>query len=87
MTRIRNVGGMIIKTTGGDHNMYSEGNIVQNAAGKITETGEEKGVRFGKPKDPPKKEEEVKYVNGHFYNEDGTFEGKVDVKTNSKCNK
>jgi hypothetical protein len=53
MTRIRNVGGMIIKTTGGDHNMYSEGNIVQNAAGKITETGEEKGVRFTKPKNPP----------------------------------
>jgi ABC-type taurine transport system ATPase subunit len=53
MTRIRNVGGMIIKTTGGDYNMYSEGNIVQNAAGKITETGEEKGVSFGKPKNPP----------------------------------
>jgi hypothetical protein len=32
---------------------------------------------------PPKKEEEIKYVNGHFYNEDGTFEGKVDLKTNT----
>ena len=44
MTRIRNVGGTITKTTVGNHNIYSEGNIVQNAGGIITETGEEKGV-------------------------------------------
>jgi hypothetical protein len=38
-------------------------------------------VSFGEPENPPKKEEEIKYVNGHFYNEDGSFEGKVDDKT------
>ena len=31
----------------------------------------------------PVPEVEIVYVNGHFYNEDGTFEGKVDKKENS----
>jgi hypothetical protein len=53
MTRLRNVGGTITKTTIGDHKIYSEGNIVQNAGGTIIETGKEKGVNFGKPKSPP----------------------------------
>jgi hypothetical protein len=52
MTRIRNVGGKIVKTTGGNHKIYSEGNIVQNAGGSIIETGKE-GVSFGKPKKAP----------------------------------
>ncbi len=57
MSRIRNVGGKIIKTTGGNHKIYSEGNIVQNALGSITEIGEEKGVNFLQPErapEPPK---------------------------------
>ncbi|WP_395077812.1 hypothetical protein [Flavobacterium sp.] len=53
MSRIRYVGGTITKTTVGDHKIYSEGNIVQNAGGTITETGDENGVSFGKPKKPP----------------------------------
>ncbi len=53
MTRIRNVSGRIIKTTGGNHKIYSEGNIVQNALGSITEIGEIKGVNFLQPQSPP----------------------------------
>ncbi|WP_395075243.1 hypothetical protein [Flavobacterium sp.] len=53
MSRIRYAGGTITKTTGGDHKIYSEGNIVQNAGGAITETGKEKGVSFGKPEHAP----------------------------------
>ncbi|WP_309607476.1 DUF4280 domain-containing protein [Flavobacterium sp.] len=37
-------------------------------------------VITGKEKE---KEKEIQYVNGHFYNEDGAFEGKVDIKTNT----
>jgi hypothetical protein len=50
MTRIRNVGGKIVKTTGGNHKIYSEGNIVQNAGGSIIETGKD-GVSFGTPEE------------------------------------
>jgi hypothetical protein len=53
MSRIRIVGGKIIKTTGGEHNMYSEGNIVFNANGAITETSDV-GITFGEPKEAPK---------------------------------
>jgi hypothetical protein len=47
------VGGKITKTTGGDHKMYSEGDIVLNSAKTITITGKQKGVSFGKPKKAP----------------------------------
>ena len=60
MTRIRIVGGKIIKTTKGNHNIYSEGSIVQNAGGTISEIGEEKGVSFGKTKKAPKPEKIAK---------------------------
>ena len=67
MTRIRNVAGTITKTTVGNHNIYSEGNIVQNAAGTITETGEEKGVSFNKPKTyKPKTDLKITKVEGPF---------------------
>jgi hypothetical protein len=46
------VGGKITKTTGGDHKMYSEGDIVFNSAKKVIFTGKEKGVTFGKPESP-----------------------------------
>ncbi len=62
MTRIRIVGGKIIKTTKGNHNIYSEGSIVQNARGTISEIGEEKGVSFGKTKKAPKPEKIAKCV-------------------------
>lgn len=53
MSRIRNVGGMIIKTTVGAHHMYSEENIVFNSNKTITEIGEENGVVFGEPQIAP----------------------------------
>ena len=52
MSRIRIVGGTITKTTGGDHNIYSDENIVYNAGKTITETSD-KGIVYGEPKDPP----------------------------------
>jgi hypothetical protein len=57
MSRIRFVGGTITKTTGGDYNMYSEGNIVFNSGTTITETSDV-GITYGEPKDTP-----VKIVN------------------------
>ena len=66
MSRIRNVGGTITKTTGGDHKIYSEGNIVQNAGGTITETGKEKGVSFGKPEKPKKIENITQLTDIYF---------------------
>jgi predicted chitinase len=53
MSRIRIVGGTITKTTTGAHHMYSEENIVFNSGKTITEVGEENGIIFGEPKDPP----------------------------------
>jgi|GEM_PF-598120 len=54
MSRTRIVGGSITKITGGNHNIYSKGNIVFTAGGTITETGVENGVTFGTPQKPPK---------------------------------
>lgn len=68
MSRIRIVGGKLTKTTGGDHNMYSEENIVFNAAGAITETSDG-GISFGEPKKAPKlkmTDVEVTKVEGPF---------------------
>lgn len=52
MSRIRIVQGTITKTTGGDHNIYSDGNIVYNSGKAITETSDV-GITYGEPKDPP----------------------------------
>lgn len=62
MTRIRNVSGKIIKTTKGNHNIFSEGSIVHNAGGTISETGIEKGISFGEPESAPKPEKIAKCV-------------------------
>ncbi|MCV9926620.1 Het-C domain-containing protein [Flavobacterium sp. LS1R49] len=56
MSRIRIVGGKIIKTTGGNYNMYAKGNIVTTSAKTITEVGVENGITYGEPKRPPKQE-------------------------------
>lgn len=83
MSRIRTVGGTITKTTAGAHSMYSEENIVFNSGKAITETGEENGIVFGEPKDAPRRiDYEIQNINGHFYNENGTFEGKINLITN-----
>ncbi len=57
--------------------MYSQGNITFNAGGFINETAENHS--YGSPTDAPSflLEDRIVYVNGHFYNEDGTFEGKI----------
>lgn len=52
MSRIRIVKGTITKTTGGDHNIYSDGNIVYNSGKTITETSDV-GITYGEPKSPP----------------------------------
>ncbi|MEZ0129152.1 hypothetical protein AB9T88_04980, partial [Flavobacterium sp. LBUM151] len=52
MSRIRIVGGTITKTTVGDHNIYSEGNIVYTSGKAITETSDA-GIVYGDPKSPP----------------------------------
>jgi hypothetical protein len=74
MSRIRIVGGTIVKTTGGDHNIYSDGNIVYNSAKAITETSDV-GISYGEPLSPPKKEIiessykfESTYVHDHLLN-------------------
>ena len=53
MSRTRIIGGKLTEIIGGDYNIYSTGNIVYNSAKTITFTGEENGVVFGEPKDPP----------------------------------
>ncbi|ELY2018867.1 hypothetical protein SL053_002806, partial [Flavobacterium psychrophilum] len=45
-SKIRNVGGKITVTTGGNYNIWAE-SITYNAGGTITMSGKEKGVSFG----------------------------------------
>ncbi|MEZ0128534.1 hypothetical protein AB9T88_01455 [Flavobacterium sp. LBUM151] len=61
MSRIRIVGGTITKTTVGDHNIYSEGNIVYTSGEAITETSDA-GIIYGEPKDAPLPETIAKCV-------------------------
>ncbi|MBZ4033530.1 hypothetical protein K6T82_02045 [Flavobacterium sp. 17A] len=77
MTRMRIVEGTSTIITKGDHYMYSEGNITFNAGGFIEENASQH--TYGRPIDAPVFEifPRILYLNGHFYNEDGTFEGKV----------
>jgi len=69
MSRIRIVGGKIVKTTGGNHNMYSEENIVFNSAGAITETSDV-GISFGEPREAPK----LKFTDIEVTKVDGPFD-------------
>jgi hypothetical protein len=66
MSRIRIVKGTITKTTGGNHNMYSEGNIVFNSAKSITEVGVENGIVFGDPEPVPIRETKKKIVEMYW---------------------
>ncbi|MEN2489574.1 hypothetical protein AAYQ05_17355 [Flavobacterium sp. B11] len=77
MSRIRIVKGTTTIYTKGNHYMYSQGNITFNAGGFINETAESHS--YGNPIDAPTflLEDQIVYVNGHFYNKDGTFEGKI----------
>ncbi|ELY2018347.1 hypothetical protein SL053_002268 [Flavobacterium psychrophilum] len=73
MSRTRIVGGKIFKHSVGAHHMYAEENIVFNSNKFISETGEENGITYGEPKDPPaiKIEESVyklesTYIHDHI---------------------
>jgi hypothetical protein len=78
MSRIRIVEGTITKKTGGDHYIYSKGNIVFSAGGFITETAQSYIYSDVLVTPPPSMfEDRIINVNGHFYNTDGTFEGKI----------
>ncbi|MDN3674490.1 hypothetical protein QWY99_15725 [Flavobacterium branchiarum] len=52
MSRIRIVGGTITKTTGGDHNIYTEGTITYTSGKTITETSDV-GITYGDYVAPP----------------------------------
>ncbi|PWB22522.1 hypothetical protein [Flavobacterium sp. HTF] len=77
MSRIRIVEGTTTIHTKGNHSMYSQGNITFNANGFINESAESHS--YGNPIEatPIVFEYRIININGHFYNEDGTFEGKI----------
>lgn len=80
------VQGKITETTGGDHNVFSNKIISFNANGVITQTGEENGVTFGKPKDAPPLEINNIYVKVRLkesYNGEFGFDW-VDVNPDTK---
>lgn len=62
MTRVRNVQGKIIETTGGNDVTYAQENIEFNAVKQISFTGEEKGISFNKPNNPPNPEKIAKCI-------------------------
>lgn len=69
MSRVRIVGGTITKTTGGDHNIYSDGNIVYNSGTAVTETSET-SIVYGKPKDLPSSPLLKKYFEDGWWSSD-----------------
>ncbi|WP_309608758.1 hypothetical protein [Flavobacterium sp.] len=62
MSRVRYVKGNVVEITGGNYKVYSNDNIEIHSGDKIIQTGEEKGVSFGKPKSPPAPEIVAKCV-------------------------
>ncbi|GAA6765139.1 hypothetical protein AAFH68_10730 [Flavobacterium sp. CGRL1] len=68
MSRVRLVGGTITKTTGGDYNIYSDGNIVYNSITSVTLTSDV-GIIYGEPKDAPplKTKEKVVSISSELY--------------------
>lgn len=69
MTRIRNVKGKIIETTGGRDISYAKESIVFNSATTISFTAKE-GISFGEPMSPQKKDtimSEYKFESTYIY--------------------
>ncbi|OCA76701.1 hypothetical protein BBI01_22065 [Chryseobacterium artocarpi] len=60
MSRLRIVKGKITEKIEGDYNLYSESNIVYNAAETVSNKGVDKGVSYGKPSNPPSSQIKVK---------------------------
>lgn len=82
--RRRFVKGTITKTTGGSHNMYSNGNIVTNACGFIRETADNQ-ITYGTPEDAPEptaKKLINNIISGHFYTKNGVYLGRMGAGNN-----
>lgn len=77
MSRIRIVGGTITKTTVGDHNIYSDGNIVYSSGKAITETSDV-GIKYGDPKATPPAPLLKKYFEEGWWSSDQ--EGNLRIK-------
>lgn len=83
--KIRFVKGTITKTTGGNHNIYTNGSIVDNAGRFITETAGNSHT-YGEPKDAPERENFPKVadqnISGYFYTKEGKYLGKIESSNN-----
>ncbi|KAF2080645.1 hypothetical protein [Flavobacterium sharifuzzamanii] len=75
MSEYIRVKGNIIEKTGGTSRVYAKGGIEHNSNGFIDYFAE--NYTYGEPEKYISVFPRLLYVNGHFYNEDGTFEGKV----------
>lgn len=56
MSRIRIVKGKITEKIGGEYNIYSKSNIIYNAVEEVLNKGENEGISYGSPSDPPLQE-------------------------------
>lgn len=76
MSRTRIVKGKITEITRGTLRIYGN-RIIINSGGRIDFFAPK--YTYGDPGEPPKSifDDRILYVNGHFYNKDGTFEGKI----------
>ncbi|MCV2485216.1 hypothetical protein OD917_09795 [Flavobacterium sp. SH_e] len=75
MSEYIRVKGNIVEKTGGVSRVYAKGGIEHNSNGFIDYFAE--NYTYGEPEKYVSVFPKILYVNGHFYNEDGTFEGKV----------
>lgn len=77
MSEYIRVKGNIIEKTGGVSRVYAKGGIEHNSNGKIEYFAE--SYSYGEPEKPQLSRflPNILYVNGYFYNKDGTFEGKI----------
>jgi hypothetical protein len=76
MSRVRIVGGTITKTTGGDHNIYSDGNIVYNSGTSVSLTSDA-GITHGEPKDLPSSTLLKKYFQDGWWSSDEVGDIKI----------
>ena len=76
MSRYRYVGGDILKTTGGSYKIYSDENIEINSNNKIIQNGQQNGVTFNTPRNPPTLEKITTDCVVEFRTkQDGTYTG------------
>ncbi|MBF4518200.1 hypothetical protein IRZ71_17690 [Flavobacterium sp. ANB] len=70
------VKGNITTNVGGTTRIYAKEGVEINSNGRIDYFAPE--YSYGEPEDPPARfDDRIINVNGHFYNNDGTFEGKI----------